>query len=106
MIATKTFAEPALAAGAGTPPIAFNHRSGKVALQIVVSGTINFDVQSTNSDIQGGATPQWFADSSASQNISANIWLTFNAVPAFIRVYTNSITPGATVTINWTQEDV
>ena len=105
MATNKTFTESSWAVGNVTAPIPLNHHGGRGALQLVVTGTIQFDVQSSNSDLQLGATGQWLADSTESENITASKWLTFNAVPRFIRLNVDSFTTGATVTVNYTQED-
>lgn len=106
MMSSKSFAEPVLAAATPTPAVALNHRGGRVALEIIVTGTINFDLQSTNSDLQAGVAGQWLVDTATNAGITASKWITFNGTPAFIRLLVNTITAGATVTLNWTQADV
>ncbi len=105
MATNKTFTESDWSVGSATPPIALNHHGGRGALQLVVTGTIQFDLQSTNSDLQLGATAQWLADSTDNENITASRWVRFDAVPRFIRLSVDSFTTGATVTVNYTQED-
>lgn len=102
----KTYTESDWSSGNVTAPIPLNFRGGVGALQVVVTGTIQFDIQSSNSNIQAGATPSWLADSTEAENITASKWLRFSAVPRFIRLNVDSFTTGATVTLNWTQEDV
>lgn len=101
----KTYVEADWSVGNVTAPIPLDWHSGRAALQVVVTGTIQFDIQSSNSDLQAGATAQWLVDSTESENITASKWITFNAVPRFIRLNVDSFTPGATVSLNWTQKD-
>lgn len=100
----KTFVEADWASGNVTKAIPLDWPGGRAACQIVVTGTIAFDIESSNSDLQMGATGQWLVDSTESENISASKWLTFNAVPRFIRLNVDSFTTGATITLNWTQQ--
>lgn len=100
----KTFVEADWSAGNVTRAIPLDWPNGRAALQVVVTGTIQFDIQSSNSDLQAGATAQWLTDSTESENITASKWITFNAVPRFIRLNIDSFTTGATVTLNWTQK--
>lgn len=97
------YTDTTLIALSGTDPKALNWRGGVGALEIIVTGTINFDIQSTNADLNAGETAQWLADSSGSSGITASKWITFNGNPRFIRIYTNSITAGATVRLIYTQ---
>lgn len=101
----KTFVEADWASGNVTAPIPLDWHSGRAACQIVVTGTIQFDIQSSNSDLQAGASADWLADSPESEDITASKWITFNAIPRFIRLNVDSFTSGATVTLNWTQQD-
>ena len=97
------YTDTTLIAAAGTDPKALNWRGGVGALEIIVTGTINFDLQSTNADLNEGDTAQWLVDSSNSTGITASKWITFNGNPRFIRIYVNSITAGATVRLIYTQ---
>ena len=97
------YTDTTLIAAAGTDPKALNWRGGVGALEIIVTGTINFDLQSTNADLNEGDTAQWLVDASGSTGVTASKWITFNGNPRFIRIYTNSITPGATVRLLYTQ---
>ena len=101
----KTFVEADWASGNVTNPVPLDWPGGRAACQIVVTGTIQFDIQASNSDLQMGATSQWLADSTDSENITASKWITFNAIPRFIRLNVDSFSSGATVTLNWTQQD-
>lgn len=97
------YTDTTLIAATGTDPKALNWRGGVGALEIIVTGTINFDLQSTNADLNEGYTAQWLVDSAGSTGITASKWITFNGNPRFIRIYTNSITAGATVRLLYTQ---
>jgi hypothetical protein len=89
-----------------TPPYALNWRGGPVGLQIAVTGTIDFDIESSNGDLQNStAAAAWLPDSTNSEGITASKWLTFNAIPRFIRIKVNSFTTGATVSFGITQTD-
>lgn len=101
----KTYEEADWASGNVTVPIPLDWHSGRAACQVVVKGTIQFDIQSSNSDLQTGEAADWLADSTESEDITASKWLTFNAIPRFIRLNVDSFTSGATVTLNWTQQD-
>lgn len=100
----KTFVEADWADGNVTQPIPLDWPNGSAALQVVVDGTISFDIQSSNSDLQMGEEGDWLVDSADNENISASTWITFNAVPRFIRLNVDSFTTGATVKLNWTQQ--
>lgn len=102
----KTYVEVDWSVGNVTAPLAFNWRGGNASIQVIVTGTINFDLQSTNSDIQSGATPQWLVDSADATGITASKWLSAVNGPRFFRLNVNSFTPGATVTLNIVQSDV
>ena len=97
------YTDATLIAAAGTDPKALNWRGGVGALEIIVTGTIDFDLQSTNADLNEGDTAQWLVDSTDTTGITASKWITFNGNPRFIRIYVNSITAGATVRLIYTQ---
>lgn len=97
------YTDTALIALSGTDPKALNWRGGVGALEIIVTGTINFDLQSTNADLNEGDTAQWLVDSSSNAGITASKWITFNGNPRFIRIYVNSLSAGATVRLLYTQ---
>lgn len=92
-----------LIALSGTTPKALDWRGGVGSLEVVVTGTINFDIQSTNADLNAGDTAQWLADSSNSTGITSSKWLTFNGNPRVIRIYVNSLSAGATVRLLYAQ---
>lgn len=97
------YTDTTLIALSGTDPKALNWRGGVGALEIIVTGTINFDLQSTNADLNAGETAQWLVDSSSNAGITASKWITFNGNPRFIRIYVNSLSAGATVRLIYTQ---
>ena len=103
---SKAYAEADWSAGNVTLPLALNHRGGDLAVEIIVTGTINFDLQSTNSNLQAGETAAWLVDSAGATGVTASKWLTFNAVPRFFRIAVNSFSSGATVKLMITQSDV
>jgi hypothetical protein len=106
MSKNKTYVEADWSVGNVTAPYPLNWRGGPIGLQITVTGTINFDLESSNSDLQNStATALWLVDSTASTGVTASKWLTFNAIPRFIRLKVNSFTAGATVSIGYTQTD-
>lgn len=106
MSKNKTYVEADWADGNVTSPYPLNWHGGPIGLQITVTGTINFDIESSNSDLQNStATALWLADSTESEGITASKWLTFNAIPRFIRINVNSFTTGATVSFGITQTD-
>lgn len=106
MSKNKLYVEDDWADGDVTSPYPLNWRGGPIGLQITVTGTINFDIESSNSDLQNStAAAQWLADSTESEGITASKWLTFNAIPRFIRLNVNSFTTGATVSLGITQTD-
>jgi hypothetical protein len=106
MSKNKTYVEADWSVDDTTPPYPLNWHGGPIGLQLTVTGTINFDIESSNSDLQNSAaTAQWLADSTNSTGITASKWLTFNAIPRFIRIKVNSFTTGATVSFGITQTD-
>jgi len=86
-----------------TAPLPLNHRQAQLALEVVVTGTVNFDIESTNADLQAGETAAWLPDSTNSEGITTSKWLTFNSVPRFIRIQINSGGTGATIKLLWSQ---
>lgn len=94
-------------AGGFTPPLPVNWRGGPVALQVTVTGgEINFDIESTNSDINAGDAADWLVDTTDNAGVTASRFLTFNGIPRFIRVKVNSGGTGVTLTLKLVQRDV
>lgn len=106
MQVSKTYVEADWAVGDVTTPIALDWRSGPIACQITVTGTINFDIQSTNSDLQAGEAADWLVDAAAVTGVTASKWVTFDPIPRFIRLDVNSFTTGATVSLKLVQQNV
>ncbi len=106
MQVNKTYVEADWATGDVTAPLALNHRGGACTVQVTVTGTINFDIQSSNSDLQAGEAADWLVDSAAATGVTASKWLSFSSAPRFIRLDVNSFTTGATVALKITQSDV
>jgi len=100
---SKTYVEADWATGSATAPFPLNHKQDQIAMQIVVTGTVDFDIESTNADLQAGEAASWLPDSTNSEGITASKWLTFNAVPRFIRILVNSGGTGATIKLMWSQ---
>lgn len=92
--------------GGQTSPLALNWRGGEVAVQVTITGTINVDIESTNSDLNAGDTANWLVDSSSNAGVTASKFFTFNAVPRFMRFKVNSGGTGATITVELVQKDV
>lgn len=90
-----------------TPAIALNWRGGIGSLEIAITGTINIDLDSSNSDIQNSTdSALWAVDTAANAGVTASKWIIFNANPRFIRVRANSYSSGATVKLLYAQSDV
>ncbi len=90
-----------------TPAIPLDWRSGVGSLEMVITGTINIDLDSSNSDLQNSTdAAQWAVDTSTNAGVTATQWITFNANPRFIRVKANSYSSGATVKLLYAQSSV
>lgn len=100
----KSYGTGDLSNGSGTAPIALNWRGGPGKLIIKKGGTIDFDVQECNADLQNGETANWAA-ASANAGLTGDSVITFDAPPRFIRIFVNSTTSG-TLTLDYTQADV
>ncbi len=103
---SKTYVEADWSVGAATAPLAVNWRGGAVAVQITVTGTVNFDIESTSSDLNNGEAADWLVDVSANAGVTASKFFTFNAPPRFVRFKINSGGTGATIAIKLVQSDV
>lgn len=90
-----------------TPTIPIDWRNGRAALRVEVTGTINYDLEQTFDDIQFKTPPfTWSVDDSATQAAQTDsMTVLYNAHPKAIRIHVNSFTPGATVTLSYTQID-
>lgn len=90
-----------------TPAVPLDWRSGIGSLEIVITGTINIDLDSSNSDLQNSTDAAlWLVDTSTNAGVTASKWITFNANPRFIRVKANSYSSGATVKLLYAQSNV
>lgn len=90
-----------------TKTIPIDWRGGQAALDINVTGTINYSVQETFDDIQfKTAAFVWTADDATtwtSQTIDQT--LLFHAHPKAIRIIANSYSSGASIVLSYTQRD-
>jgi len=103
----KTYTDTELIALSGTTPIPMDWRSGDGALNILVTGTINYDLQQTFDDIQFKVAPfSWSVDDAATQaSQTTGKTILYHSQPKAIRLYVNSITAGATITLSYTQKN-
>lgn len=87
-------------------PIAMNWRGGPASLQITVTGTIDYDLEQSNYDIQNSdVTPVWFIDDATHDGVTGNLVVFFQGNPRFIRIKVNSSTD-ATINLALVQSDV
>jgi len=103
----KVYTDAQLIALSGTVPIPLDWRGGNGALNIVVTGTVNYDLQQTFDDIQFKTDPYtWSVDDAATQAAqTTGQTILYRAHPKAIRLYVNSITAGATITLSYTQQN-
>jgi len=103
----KVYNDTLLIAASGTAPIPLDWRGANAALRIDVTGTVNYDLQQTFDDIQTKTPPfLWSVDDPATQaSQTAGQTIHYHAHPTAIRLYINSITAGATITLSYTQVD-
>lgn len=89
-----------------TRPIAMNWRGGVAGMQITVTGTIDYDFEQTNSDLQNStAAAVWFIDDTAHDGATGNLVVRFDANPRFSRFKVNSLSD-ATISVALVQSDV
>lgn len=100
----KVYGEADWADGGVTPPIALNWRGGAGKLLITATGTVDFDIEESNSDIQNGETARWIT-SAYVDGATGNANVAIDPVPRFIRIRVNSSTT-ATLTLDYVQSDV
>jgi hypothetical protein len=88
-----------------TPTLAINWRGENAAMNIGVTGTINYDVEQTFDSIQTKTTAfTWSVDDSATQSgVTATLPILYLAHPTGVRLKVNSYTDGATLTLSYTQ---
>lgn len=103
----KVYTDARLIALSGTTPIPLDWRGGNGALNIVVTGTVNYDLQQTFDDIQFKDQPfTWSVDDATTQAAqTTGQTILYRAHPKAIRIYVNSITAGATITLSYTQQN-
>jgi hypothetical protein len=89
----------------GTLPI--DWRNGNAALNIGVTGTINYDLEQTFDGIQTKATAfTWSVDDAATQSAqTAGQTILYRAHPKALHLKINSYSSGATITLSYTQQN-
>lgn len=115
---TLTSATPSATIGADTfdigwvdefasETIPLDWRGGNAALDINVSGTINYDLEQTFDDIQFKTTAfNWTIDDATTQsNQTADQTVLYRAHPKGIRLKINSYSSGASVILSYTQKN-
>ena len=89
-----------------TPAIPLDWHAAFAGLQIMITGTISIDLESSNSDLQNSTDAAlWLVDTSSNAAVTASKWLTFDANPRFLRVKANSYSSGATVKLLYAQSN-
>lgn len=103
----KIFTDATMTAGQGSQIIPLDWRNGNAALNIFVTGAVNYDLQQTFDDIQFKVQPfNWSVDDAATQaGQTAGQTILYRAHPKAIRLFINSISAGATITLDYTQVD-
>lgn len=89
------------------PMIPLDWRAGNAALNIAITGTINYDLEQTFDDVQFKTTAlAWSVDDATTQSSqTAGQTILYQAHPRAIRFKANSYTDGAIVTLSYTQTD-
>jgi hypothetical protein len=90
-----------------TPIYPMNWRGGNGALDINVTGTINYDLEQTFDDIQFKTTAfSWAVDDTATQSAqTADQTVLYEGFPKAIRLKINSYTDTATIVLSFTQRN-
>ncbi len=90
-----------------TKTLPLNWRGGNAALDINVSGTINYDLEQTFDDIQVKTTAfDWTVDNTTTQSSqTADQPVLYRAHPKGIRLKINSYSSGASIILSYTQRD-
>ncbi len=90
-----------------TKTLAINWRGGNAALDVNVSGTIDYSLQQTFDDIQYKTTAfVWGVDDVSTWTAqTADQTLLFRAHPKAIRCIVNSYSSGASIVLSYTQRD-
>lgn len=89
-----------------TKTIPLDWRAGSALLRVTVTGTINYDLEQTLSDIQFVDTITWFVGDGGHDDETASISVTFTVAPKAIRLKANSYSSGATLLAEYVQSDV
>lgn len=90
-----------------TKTLALDWRSGNAALDVNVSGTINYSLQQTFDDVQFKTTAfVWGVDDATTwTSQTADQTLLFRAHPKALRCIVNSYSSGASIVLSYTQRD-
>lgn len=89
-----------------TKTIPLDWRAGSALLRVTVTGTINYDLEQTLSDIQFVDTITWFVGDAGHDDETASISVTFTVAPKAIRLKANSYSSGAVLLAEYVQSDV
>lgn len=90
-----------------SPMIRLDFRGGNVALNAIVSGTVDYTVQQTVDNLTDTTTYDWLDHDDADLvNATASINGNYIAVPTATRIKFNSYSSGASVKYNISQSDV
>jgi len=90
-----------------TPMVPLDWRAGPAALNLVVTGTINYDLEQCFDDIQFKTSALvWSVDDATTQSSqTAGQTILYSAHPRALRIKANSYSSGASITFNYTQID-
>lgn len=88
-----------------TKTLPTNWRGHNSALRVDVTGTINYDIEQTFTDIQNVSAPfVWSVDDSTTQSgLTAGTTVLYEAHPRALRLKVNSYSTGATITFTYLQ---
>lgn len=89
-----------------TKTIPLDWRAGSALLRVTVTGTINYDLEQTLSDIQFVSAITWFVGDAGHDDETASISVTFTVAPKAIRLKANSYSSGAVLLAEYVQSDV
>ena len=90
-----------------TKTIPLDWRSGNAALNLVVTGTISYDLEQTFDDIQTKTTAfTWSVDDSTTQSAqTSGQTILYRAHPKAVHLKINSYSSGAAITLSYTQQN-
>lgn len=89
-----------------TKTIPLDWRAGVGALRITVTGTINYDLENTLSDIQFADSITWFVDAAEQDDETASLTARWEVASKAIRLKANSYSSGAELLAEYVQSDV